>query len=108
MIRLVYFSTANANIKPADIDKIVEEAAIKNREAGITGALGYNGRNFCQCLEGEDVAVRSLIETISKDERHSGFKVIDEKEITDRHFADWGMMRVEGLDFSVIIDSMRT
>jgi len=107
MIRLVYFSTAKADIKSADVDKIVEEAAIKNREVGITGALGYNGRNFCQCLEGDDIAVRSLVEAISKDERHSGFKVIDEKEITARQFADWGMMRVEGLDFSVIIDSMR-
>jgi len=50
--------------------------------------------------------VRALLDTISKDPRHAGFKLLDEKPITTRHFADWSMHLVEGLDFSVVINAM--
>ncbi|KIN63042.1 Sensors of blue-light using FAD superfamily [Sulfitobacter noctilucicola] len=102
----MYFSTAQSDISMADVDNIVALSAKKNGERNITGALAYNGRNFCQLLEGEHAVVKDLLNTIEEDARHTGFKVIDSKEITDRHFPDWSMMRVDGLDFSTVINAM--
>lgn len=106
MLRLLYFSTAQPNLDPAEIDSIVETSRTRNAERDITGALTYNGRNFCQLLEGEEIAVRDLVAAIQGDPRHSGFKIIDEKRIDARAFQDWSMKRVENLDFSSVINAM--
>lgn len=107
MIRLVYFSTAMSDIQRPDVERIAETARVANQARGITGALAYNGRNFCQCLEGEEADVRSLMAEISKDQRHSGVKIIDEKPIEQRHFGEWHMQLVDGLDFSPVIEAMK-
>lgn len=107
MLRLIYFSTAHADVKSADVDVLVTQAAARNPERGITGALAYNGRNFCQCLEGPEDEVRALMAIIEKDARHSGVKTIDVKPITERYFGEWSMQRVDGLNFSIVIDAMK-
>ncbi|KIN75368.1 Activator of photopigment [Sulfitobacter noctilucae] len=107
MIRILYFSTARTSVSHSDVDDIVTHAVENNARMGITGALAYNGRNFCQLLEGDEGKVRALIETISKDDRHSGFKVIDERAVEARHYADWSLKRVSELDFSEIINAMQ-
>ncbi|MFQ1700958.1 BLUF domain-containing protein [Loktanella agnita] len=106
MIRVLYFSTAEAELVPADVDNIVSVAQECNAKFNITGALTFNGRNFCQVLEGEEKHIRVLLDNIAADSRHSGFKIIDEKQVTERHFADWSMLRVDGLDFSTVINAM--
>ncbi|QFT58419.1 Blue light- and temperature-regulated antirepressor YcgF [Sulfitobacter sp. THAF37] len=106
MIRLLYFSTAKPNLEPAEIDSIVAISQTNNENRDITGALTYNGRNFCQLLEGDEIAVRDLVEVIRNDNRHSGFKIIDEKRIEARAFDGWSMKRVENLDFSSVINAM--
>lgn len=106
MIRILYFSTARANLTRADVDAIASHASEANLKRGITGSLAYNGRNFCQCLEGEEGQIRALIETIRKDDRHSGFKVLDEKTVQSRYFKDWGLRLVDDLDFSYVINAM--
>jgi hypothetical protein len=106
MIRILYFSTARPSVSKDTVKQIAEQAKVKNHELGITGALAYNGRNFCQALEGGEAEVRGLIDEIRADERHSGFKILDEKQITERHFPDWTMELVSELDFSVVINSM--
>ncbi len=107
MIRLLYFSTARPSVTEADVDQLVTEAAAKNARLGITGALAFNGRNFCQLLEGDEDKVRALVETIVKDDRHSGFKVIDERNVDAAYYADWSLKRVSELDFSEIINAMQ-
>ena len=106
MIRLLYFSTAKRSVGMSDVDGIVAHAAEKNAERGITGALVYNGRNFCQVLEGGEEVVLDLVKTIEADERHAGFKVLDQKEISAPHFEGWSMQRVDDLDFSTVINAM--
>lgn len=107
MKRVLYFSTATAGLDEAEVDRIVEDAQARNAQIGVTGALGFNGRNFVQILEGDSANVDALIASISADPRHSGFKVIDEKEVDARAFADWNMMRVDDLEFQHIIDAMK-
>lgn len=107
MIRTLYFSTAAADLSHADVEGIVSHAREANAKRGVTGALAYNGRNFCQLLEGETDTVMALIDRISRDPRHDGFKVIDQKEISERFFPRWSMQLVEGLDFSSVINAMK-
>lgn len=107
MIRLLYFSTAEADLSNEDVDGIVAHAQRANAMLGITGALAYNGRNFCQLLEGPEAVVRALVEVIRQDDRHSGFKILDEKQIDVPAFPDWSMHRVKGLDFSTVINAMK-
>lgn len=106
MIRILYFSTARPAVDSAEVDRIVAHAAAKNARLGITGALAYNGRNFCQLLEGEEQVIMDLLKVIEADPRHAGFKVLDQKEIEARHFSDWTMERVSELDFSTVINAM--
>lgn len=107
MIRLLYFSTAHSSVNKNVVDSIVETASAMNARHDITGALAFNGRNFAQVLEGKEADVRQLVRNIRNDERHSGFKVIDEKQITERHFTGWSMLKVDELDFSVLINAMQ-
>lgn len=107
MIRTLYFSTARSHVNRKEVEQIVAHAAEKNRQLGITGALAYNGRNFCQLLEGERDIVLDLMRVIEADPRHSGFKILDQKEVDQAHFSDWSMQLVEDLDFSTVINAMR-
>ncbi|MEM7520213.1 MAG: BLUF domain-containing protein [Pseudomonadota bacterium] len=107
MIRTLYFSTARSQVDRAEVDRIVVHAREKNRRLGVTGALAFNGRNFCQLLEGERDVVLDLMRVIEADPRHAGFKVLDQKEISTAHFPDWSMQLVNDLDFSAVINAMR-
>ena len=106
MIRILYFSTAKADISRNEVTALVDHARAANETLGVTGALAFNGRNFCQVLEGPEDTVRNLIAKISSDARHSGFKIIDEKTVAGRHFSDWSMELVNDLDFSRVINAM--
>ncbi len=106
MIRMLYFSTASAEFKKSDLPGLVAHAEAANAEQDITGALAYNGRNFCQVLEGEDRAVRDLIERIALDRRHSGFKILDERRISSRVYPDFSLKLVDDLNFGEVINAM--
>lgn len=106
MKRLLYFSTASAGMTQTDVDRIVQAASDANAQTEISGALAYNGRNFCQVLEGPDEQVSALMQRIEADKRHSGIKILDEKPITARYFTGWNMVAVDALDFSVVINAM--
>ena len=51
MIRILYVSTARPDIKESDVEAIIAHATNVNDVRGISGALAFNGRSFCQCLE---------------------------------------------------------
>ncbi|WP_259989439.1 BLUF domain-containing protein [Sulfitobacter sp. S190] len=106
MIRLTYFSTATGNMSGRDVQDILERSADTNRARGVTGMLAFNGRNFCQIIEGDEDAVHSLVEKIRTDKRHAGFKILDEKVIEQRHFDDWAFSSVDQLDFSDAMKAM--
>ncbi len=107
MIRILYFSTALPSVSRSDVRTLVAQSSTSNEKHGITGALGFNGRNFCQVLEGDEAEVRKLLSVIAQDKRHSGFKILDEKQIETRYFPDWSMHLVESLDFSILMDAMQ-
>ena len=73
------------------LQNILEKARANNHTKGITGALVYVEGVFLQILEGNESDVKILAERISRDDRHAGFKVLLEKEVTERLFGAWDM-----------------
>ncbi|MEQ1686262.1 MAG: BLUF domain-containing protein [Burkholderiaceae bacterium] len=60
-----------------EIMKEIADAARRNNPAhGITGALLFDGERFCQLIEGEEPAVRALMDNISRDPRHIDVKLL--------------------------------
>lgn len=88
---LVYISRIVAPLDDQAVKEIAEKAALKNQTLNITGLLLRSGGNFVQVLEGPKVRVHKLLETISKDSRHSDLRVIYEEQIETQLFSKWSM-----------------
>jgi hypothetical protein len=93
--QLLYCSLAADDLRAADIDAIVEQAQAANRSAEITGMLMVHEGIFVQWIEGPRDAVRKLWHNILSDSRHRCIvKLLANRDLQHRSFADWGMKRV--------------
>lgn len=106
MHRLFYVSTASPEVNSDTVDAIVKKSEQNNIERGISGALAYNGFNFAQVLEGNRDEIHKLFEYIKNDNRHSGVILMSEKEITERVYVNWGMVRTNCYDFGELVKAM--
>ncbi|WP_334148216.1 BLUF domain-containing protein [Microbacterium sp.] len=88
---LVYTSTASAPFRETALAHLLEESRERNAAQDITGMLLYRDERFIQVLEGSASAVRRLAETIRRDQRHHGMRVLLEEPLDARRFADWTM-----------------
>ncbi len=91
LIHLVYVSSATRPFDQAELLKLLEESRRNNQRTNITGLLLYREGNFMQALEGEELAVVSTHERISKDCRHGGLITLLKGPIAQRDFGDWSM-----------------
>lgn len=91
MIRIVYVSTSSYTFKDSELDDIIGVATARNNALGVTGLLVFNGLNFMQALEGPTDNVLSVMQSIAKDQRHTGLVVISREVISDRAFPEWAM-----------------
>jgi hypothetical protein len=91
LIRLTYTSVAAPDLRPDDLRDIVTKAQTNNSRAGVTGFLTYNAPHFTQCLEGRREAVMGVFHRISADPRHRDVRILAEREVDSREFADWHM-----------------
>ena len=78
----------------AEVDAILEVARRKNAEAGVTGALMFNGTHYSQVLEGPREAVERIFEAIQLDPRHSDVVLLGFDPVGARLFANWSMAHV--------------
>lgn len=106
MYRLFYVSTRSENVDETIADQIAEQAARKNADRNIVGALCFNGMNFGQILEGPKDEVFKLLDSIRADGRHQNMIVVSEKPIRFRYFKDFHMKRVRGMDFQELVKAM--
>ena len=88
---LTYTSLARLDLDSSDIEAIHRTAREANALEGISGLLIFNGTHFLQIIEGAPDAIDELVERLRRDPRHSGFEVRDERQISERSFADWSM-----------------
>lgn len=87
---VLYTCVASHKMDSDELAAILEISRINNAKRGITGILFYKNREFLQLLEGEETVINKLLETISKDDRHSGL-VILLKDNLPRMFSEWSM-----------------
>ena len=99
VLQVVYVSESRIQGSPdaaaAELASLVARAAARNRELGLTGALLFNGRHFCQVLEGRRLAVGALLARIQADPRHTAITVVEHAMAPVRSFPHWSMARVE-------------
>lgn len=75
----------------AEITNILAAAHRNNPAHGVTGALLYSGGYFCQVIEGSEVVLEELFESIQMDRRHSDVTVLHFKPVEARGFSEWAM-----------------
>ena len=91
MHQLTYISTARKELTDADIDLILDVSRRKNRLAGISGLLVYDGVRFLQALEGDEAAIKDAFLRIKADPRHRAAVMLSLRENDRREFGDWEM-----------------
>lgn len=89
--RVVYSSRVARQIRFADAEEIARVAAELNQLRGLTGLLVYTPSHFLQVLEGDSDDVRATMARIRVDPRHDEVRVLDQRDVERREFADWAM-----------------
>jgi uncharacterized membrane protein (DUF373 family) len=91
MIRLSYASTSTRDWTPDELLSLLTECQTKNTDNNLTGILLYANETFFQVLEGEEITVNKVYDSIKKDTRHKDCTVIDTQPIKERAFPYWSM-----------------
>ena len=94
LVRLLYASRAAAPITTPVVDSILEKSRKNNARHGITGMLCFSEDIFLQVLEGGRDEVCELFNTIVRDPRHVGLRILSYEEIAERRFGGWTMGQV--------------
>lgn len=84
-------STIRRECLALEIADIIAVSREYNARAGITGALVRAGGYFAQLLEGPTDAVKTLMERIDRDRRHTDVSVVRIAASTKRQLPDWSM-----------------
>lgn len=104
--QILYVSRASGGLSRADIQNLLAEAGRKNWRHNVTGCLLYTGRSFVQLLEGESDVVGPLSERIAQHRWHNGMRVLLDRKVERRRYADWSMGYVYNLDLADRIDTL--
>ncbi len=104
LYRAVYFSTAARPLSPAEVHGLATNASRANWRDGVTGSLIFTGGHFAQWLEGAHDQVLALLDRIGSDPRHTEMKLVHERPVERRQFAQWGMRYVYNLDLDDLLD----
>ena len=91
MVRITYISEESAPFSVSGLLELLNQCHVNNPRLGITGLLIYGNSTFLQSIEGDDEAVKALVEKISQDPRHRGFRVLHKEMATERLYGDWSM-----------------
>jgi Sensors of blue-light using FAD len=94
LVRLLYASRAVAPLTAAVVDSILEQSRKNNAPHGITGILCFSEDIFLQVLEGGRDEVCELFNTIVRDPRNDGVRILSYDEIAERRFGGWTMGQV--------------
>jgi hypothetical protein len=94
LVRLLYASRAAAPLTAPVVDSILEQSRKNNAPHGITGMLCFSEDIFLQVLEGGRDEVCELFNTIVRDPRNVGVRILIYEEIAERRFGGWTMGQV--------------
>lgn len=91
LVTLSYVSRARGAVDDMVLRDIVAVSESRNTGADVTGALYFDGELFFQVLEGPESSVRDIFESIKRDPRHEGVKLLKIEDLPRRRFAGWRM-----------------
>lgn len=97
---IIYVSTLATDAKVQVIASIAMRARTHNQQADITGLLVFDGRHFCQQLEGGAPDVAALVDRIRSDPRHCDMAVLHQGPLDKRRFRAFslGFTSVEDIE----------
>jgi hypothetical protein len=95
LVRCLYASRAAKPLVSAVLDSILEQSSVNNPVRGITGLLCYTDDLFVQVIEGGRDPVCELFNSILRDDRHVGVRLLAYEEIGERRFGNWSMGKVD-------------
>lgn len=88
---ILYVSSAIRPLTEAEMDRLLESARRRNREAGVTGILLHQHGNFMQFIEGPRRGLARIFEVIRESPLHRGVFEIMNSPVPERQFSDWSM-----------------
>jgi hypothetical protein len=91
MFSLTYVSSAARLLTARELRDLLERCVANNRPRNVTGMLLYKDGNFMQVLEGDELVVKALHDTISLDPRHRGLITLLRGMTPGRQFPEWSM-----------------
>jgi hypothetical protein len=91
MHQIIYLSSCVKYLNVEEIGSLLSKCRKNNLEKDITGALLYIEGDFLQVIEGPEVALLELFESIKKDKRHKGIITIVNTKVSKRNFPKWNM-----------------
>jgi len=89
LLRITYISEESAPFSVSALLELLQQCHLNNPRQGLTGLLIYGNGTFLQSIEGEAEAVKALVEKISQDQRHRGFRILRKEMATERLYGDW-------------------
>ena len=89
--RLIYISRVTMPATPQALQRLHALSERNNRRLDITGALGFTGRYFIQCIEGREETISTLMSRINLDPRHTDVLELCTVTTEQRHFDQWSM-----------------
>ena len=100
LFHLVYVSTASAPMDDRELAALLEQARDRNARNNITGMLLFKDGRFIQLLEGQEEDVQRIFDSVRRDERHHGVRVLWSRYAQYREFPDWtmGFQNVDEMD----------
>jgi hypothetical protein len=94
LFEIFYCSVLTQDLPPATVGAIVTQARARNAQHQITGLLVFDGMRFCQHLEGPPEAVKTLMQRIDQDSRHTDVRVVYQGALAARRYS--GVHALEG------------
>lgn len=91
-----YASISCQHHNTAEVRQILQTAAERNSELGVTSALYSDGEMFFQVIEGEESDLAKLMASILRDPRHKSIEILDQLDLSERMFDGVAIRHVDG------------
>lgn len=86
-----YISLASSEPTEKELEDMLNEARVQNKENQITGSLLYRDGTYIQVFEGPAEKTESLYNKILSDSRHHKVVTLFRRPTQKRYFKDWTM-----------------
>lgn len=88
---IVYHSKARVEFSELDLLYLLAGSRARNRAEGVTGVLVYDRGAFFQWIEGPNLPLQRIWNSVRQDPRHHDLQVLADTSIPVRLFHDWHM-----------------